>query len=184
MHAGYDLTCPLQPGHIRSENPHVVVTEGQRSAPSHDLPLRDSISLRRLSSPLFSFPALPPRLLVVDRRLSNAVHSCLSRVSGCHAHLDQQREPPGLEIVKSILRWPDHLVLPLVAWLLQSVHHRPHVVQSVDIRPDRLIGLADALRHCDGRQGQPWSATVAAQRSRVPDYDTLRGAAPLAGPVE
>ena len=162
----------------------MVVTEGQRSTPTRYLPLRDSISLRRLSSPLFSFPALPPRLLVVDRRLSNAVHGCLSVVSGCHAHLDQQREPPGLVIMKSVLRWSDHLVLPLAAWPLQSFHHRPHVVQGVDIRPDRLIGIADASRHYDGRQGQPWSVMVAAQCSRVPDYDTLQGASPLAVPVE
>ena len=128
----YEL-APLKRGHIRSKNPDVVVTEGQRSTPTRYLPLRDSISLRRLSSPLFSFPALPPRFLVVDRRLSNAVHGCLSVVSGCHAHLDQQREPPGLIIVKSVLRWSDHLVLPLAAWPLQSFHHRPHVVQGVDI---------------------------------------------------
>jgi len=122
----------------------VAETAGGRSTPTRDLPLRDSISLRRLFSPLFLFPALPPRLVVVDRRLSNAVHGCLSLVSGCHAHLDQQREPPGLVIVKSVLRWSDHLVLPLAAWPLQPFHHRPHVVQSVDVRPDRLIGIADA----------------------------------------
>lgn len=73
------------------------------------------------------------RVLFVDRRLGDAVHGSLCLVFGCHTHLDQEGESSGLVVVESVLRWSDHVVLPLAAWPLQSLHHLPYVVQRVDV---------------------------------------------------
>jgi hypothetical protein len=90
-------------------------------------------SLRRLSATSSPAALLTLRLLFVDRRLSNALHRGLGLLLGRHAHPDQQSEPSGFVVVKSILGWSSHVIILLAAWPLKSFQHRSHVVQDIDV---------------------------------------------------
>jgi hypothetical protein len=93
----------------------------------------DHRSFRRPSAPSFASTSLPPRFLLVDRRLGDPVHGGLSRFLRGYTHLYQQREPPCFVVMKSILRWSDRGNLLLAIWSLQSLHHPPHLMQGISV---------------------------------------------------